>query len=146
MTNWPVLQLCLAQPTKSKIIIFLSRFGRTIQNRTSRFARRGRKSNSIDMCPTLGLSQPDGILETKWPIREPGWSCEFDFDSKKLESLIIWKVLITRFSFQITLEPDGNLRINHLYKEDEGKYQCIASNMAASRESSVIQLQVLREC
>ena len=43
-------------------------------------------------------------------------------------------------------EESGNLIIQRLFKEDEGHYQCIVSNMAGSRESSMAKLHVRRKC
>ena len=42
-------------------------------------------------------------------------------------------------------EESGNLIIQRLFKEDEGHYQCIVSNMAGSRDSSVAKLHVRRK-
>ena len=42
-------------------------------------------------------------------------------------------------------ENSGNLIIQRVYKEDEGKYQCIVSNMAGSRESNSARLHVRRK-
>ena len=42
-------------------------------------------------------------------------------------------------------EESGNLIIQRLFKEDEGHYQCIVSNMAGSRESSMAKLHVRRK-
>lgn len=42
-------------------------------------------------------------------------------------------------------EETGNLIIQRLFKEDEGKYQCIVSNMAGSRESNIAKLHVRRK-
>ena len=43
-------------------------------------------------------------------------------------------------------EESGNLIIQRLFKEDEGHYQCIVSNMAGSREFSMAKLHVRRKC
>ena len=40
---------------------------------------------------------------------------------------------------------DGSLHIQKLFKEDEGLYQCIISNMAGRRESKTATLHVRRE-
>ena len=42
-------------------------------------------------------------------------------------------------------EESGNLIIQRLFKEDEGQYQCIISNMAGRRESSLARLHVRRK-
>ena len=40
---------------------------------------------------------------------------------------------------------DANLFIQKLFKEDEGQYQCIVSNMAGRRESTTAKLHVRRK-
>ena len=46
---------------------------------------------------------------------------------------------------RMSISSNGHLRIRELREEDEGAYQCVASNMAGSRESNPIQLNVLSE-
>jgi hypothetical protein len=40
------------------------------------------------------------------------------------------------------VEETGDLIIRHVLASDEGKYQCVAHNMAATRESPAISLSV----
>ncbi len=40
------------------------------------------------------------------------------------------------------MEETGDLIIRHVLASDEGKYQCVAHNMAATRESPAISLSV----
>ena len=40
------------------------------------------------------------------------------------------------------MEETGDLIIRHVLANDEGKYQCVAHNMAATRESPAISLSV----
>ncbi|TRY78393.1 hypothetical protein TCAL_08987 [Tigriopus californicus] len=45
---------------------------------------------------------------------------------------------------RLSISPNGHLRIRDLQPSDEGSYQCVASNMAGSRESKPMKLNVLR--
>ena len=46
---------------------------------------------------------------------------------------------------RIHINDQGDLVIQKLFKEDEGRYQCIVSNMAGTRESAVARLHVRRK-
>lgn len=43
---------------------------------------------------------------------------------------------------RVHIEETGDLIIRHVLASDEGKYQCVAHNMAATRESPAISLSV----
>ena len=43
---------------------------------------------------------------------------------------------------RVHIEETGDLIIRHVLASDEGKYQCVAHNMAATRESPAICLSV----
>lgn len=40
------------------------------------------------------------------------------------------------------MEPNGDLVIRHVLSSDEGKYQCVAHNMAGTRETPAVTLSV----
>ena len=44
---------------------------------------------------------------------------------------------------RVSITYDGHLRISRLVASDQGRYQCVASNMAAVRDSSPINLHIL---
>ena len=44
------------------------------------------------------------------------------------------------FICRILVEESGDLVIRHVLLSDEGKYQCVAHNMAATRESPAVSL------
>ena len=46
---------------------------------------------------------------------------------------------------RIHINDQGDLVIQKLFKEDEGRYQCIVSNMAGTRDSTVARLHVRRK-
>ena len=46
------------------------------------------------------------------------------------------------FNCRIHVEDGGDLIIRHVLASDEGKYQCVAHNMAATRESPAVSLSV----
>ena len=46
---------------------------------------------------------------------------------------------------RIHSNDQGDLVIQKLFKEDEGRYQCIVSNMSGTRESAVARLHVRRK-
>ena len=46
---------------------------------------------------------------------------------------------------RIHINDQGDLVIKKLFKEDEGRYQCIISNMAGTRDSTVARLHVRRK-
>lgn len=43
---------------------------------------------------------------------------------------------------RVHVEETGDLIIRHVLATDEGKYQCVAHNMAATRESPAVSLSV----
>ena len=45
-------------------------------------------------------------------------------------------------NLRVHVEETGDLIIRHVLANDEGKYQCVAHNMAATRESPAISLSV----
>ncbi len=49
------------------------------------------------------------------------------------------------FFHRIRIEDPGTLRILSARKEDQGRYQCQASNLAATRETRTVRLRVLGE-
>ena len=44
--------------------------------------------------------------------------------------------------YRVHVEETGDLIIRHVLASDEGKYQCVAHNMAATRESTAVSLSV----
>ena len=44
------------------------------------------------------------------------------------------------------IESGGTLRISPVRKEDQGRYQCRATNLAAVRETRTARLRVLGKC
>ena len=44
---------------------------------------------------------------------------------------------------RVSITYNGHLRISKLLLDDEGRYQCVASNMAAVRDSNPINLHIL---
>lgn len=46
------------------------------------------------------------------------------------------------YYYRIHVEETGDLIIRHVLASDEGKYQCVAHNMAATRESPAVSLSV----
>jgi len=47
---------------------------------------------------------------------------------------------------RLHIGENGDLIIDHVVPSDEGKYQCVAHNMAATRESPIVSLSVHGEC
>ncbi len=47
--------------------------------------------------------------------------------------------------YRVRMDDAGNLRISPVMKDDQGRYQCRASNLAASRETKPVRLRVLGE-
>ena len=43
---------------------------------------------------------------------------------------------------RLHIGENGDLMIDHVVPSDEGKYQCVAHNMAATRESPIVSLSV----
>ena len=46
---------------------------------------------------------------------------------------------------RIAIDADGNLNIKRLVKDDNGRYQCSAENLASSRITKAVRLRVLGE-
>ena len=64
------------------------------------------------------------------------------------EPVVRWKKDGTFIDFtaapnRVAITYNGHLRISKLGLEDEGRYQCVASNMAAVRDSSPINVRIL---
>jgi len=51
-------------------------------------------------------------------------------------------LIIHLFIFRIHLEGEGDLVIENVSDEDEGKYQCLAKNIVGTRSTEKAELQV----
>ena len=45
-------------------------------------------------------------------------------------------------SFRVIIDKDGNLVISSAIKDDQGRYQCSAKNLAASRDTRPVRLKI----